>query len=43
LTRVFVGPFLDRASAEQAVSVVKDKLSVDPQIKPYDVREDGES
>ncbi len=43
LTRVFVGPFLDRASAEQAVSVVKDKLSLDPQIKPYDVREDGES
>jgi cell division septation protein DedD len=43
LTRVFVGPFVERAGAEQAVSVVKDKLSLDPQIKPYDVREDGES
>lgn len=43
LTRVFVGPFLDQGSAEQAVSVVRDRLSLDPQIKPYDVREDGES
>lgn len=43
LTRVFVGPFLDRATAESAVKTVKNRLSLDPQIKPYDVREDGES
>lgn len=43
LIRVNVGPFLSRELAEQARDEILKRLSVDSVIKPYDVREDGES
>ena len=43
LTRVYVGPLLDKASAESASSTIETKLSLKAQIKQYDVREHGQS
>jgi len=43
LTRVYVGPLLDRAAAERAAAVIQKQLSLSPQVKQYDVREDGQS
>lgn len=42
-SRVYVGPYLNRAAAESAQQAIATQLSVSPQIKPYDVREDGQS
>ena len=43
LTRVYVGPLLDRATAESASSRIQTKLSLKAQIKQYDVREHGQT
>lgn len=43
LTRVYVGPLLDRSSAEAASGAIQTKLSLKAQIKQYDVREHGQS
>lgn len=42
LTRVYVGPQLDRASAEKVLSKIQTQLSLKAQIKLYDVREHGQ-
>lgn len=42
LTRVYVGPLLDRLRAEAASSTIQIKLSLKAQIKQYDVREHGQ-
>ena len=42
-TRVYVGPLLDRTSAETAAASINAKLSLEVQIKQYDVREHGQS
>ncbi len=42
LTRVYVGPQLDRASAEKVLSKIQTQLSLKAQIKVYDVREHGQ-
>ncbi|MDB4021627.1 SPOR domain-containing protein [Litorivicinus sp.] len=39
--KVYLGPFLNRAEAEKAIQIIKDRLSLKPRIKQYDVREDG--
>jgi cell division septation protein DedD len=43
LTRVYVGPLLDRSRAEAASGTIQTKLSLKAQIKQYDVREHGQS
>jgi cell division septation protein DedD len=43
LTRVYVGPLLDRSRAEAASGAIQTKLSLKAQIKQYDVREHGQS
>ena len=43
LTRVYVGPFLSREAADQAALAIQKQLSLNPQVKQYDVREDGQS
>ncbi len=43
LSKVYVGPYVNRESAETAQKSIATQLSVSPQIKPYDVREDGQS
>lgn len=43
LTRVYVGPLLNREAAEQAAEIIQKQLSLSPQIKQYDVREDGQT
>ncbi len=43
LTRVYVGPLLDRASAEKVLRKIQTQLSLKAQIKQYDVREHGQS
>ena len=42
-TRVYVGPLLDRASAESAAASIYARLSLKVQVKQYDVREHGQS
>ncbi|HAN81189.1 MAG: hypothetical protein CMD54_02760 [Gammaproteobacteria bacterium] len=42
LTRVYIGPLLDRASAEKVLSKIQTQLSLKAQIKSYDVREHGQ-
>ena len=39
--KVYLGPFLSRAEAENAVQIITNRLSLKPRIKQYDVREDG--
>ena len=43
LTRVYVGPLLDRTSAETVLRKIQTQLSLKAQIKQYDVREHGQS
>ncbi|MBU25586.1 MAG: hypothetical protein CMD99_06100 [Gammaproteobacteria bacterium] len=43
LTRVYVGPLLDRVSAETVLRKIQTQLSLKAQIKQYDVREHGQS
>lgn len=43
LTRVYVGPILSREAADQAADRIRTQLSLSPQVKQYDVREDGQS
>ena len=42
LTRVYVGPFLDRITAESAANKIQTQLSLKAQIEQYDVREHGQ-
>lgn len=43
LTRVYVGPLLDRTSAETVLRKIQTQLSLKAQIRQYDVREHGQS
>jgi len=43
LTRVYVGPLLNRAIAEEAAKTIQTKLSLQTQVEQYDVREHGKS
>ena len=43
LTRVYVGPLLDRATAEAASRTIQTELSLKAQIEQYDVREHGQT
>ncbi len=43
LTRVYVGPLLDRTTAESAVITIETQLSLKAQIEQYDVREHGQT
>lgn len=43
LTRVYVGPFLDRITAESAANKIQTQLSLKAQIEQYDVREHGQT
>lgn len=43
LTRVYVGPLLDRTTAESAATAIQTQLSLKAQIEQYDVREHGQT
>ena len=43
LTRVYVGPLLDRITAESAANAIQKQLSLKAQIERYDVREHGQT
>ena len=43
LTRVYVGPLLNRITAESAANTIKTQLSLEAQIEQYDVREHGQT
>ena len=43
LTRVYVGPLLDRTTAESAATAIETQLSLKAEIEQYDVREHGQT
>ena len=43
LTRVYVGPLLNRITAESASNTIETQLSLKAQIEQYDVREHGQT
>ena len=43
LTRVYVGPLLNRITAESAANTIETQLSLKAQIEQYDVREHGQT